>query len=138
MVQIDTHNTWQCRAEGQQCRTPVVPDQLRQCRAPIRKVTVSVSDQAFAHTKISYPHKDIVQKQAEQLWIAKDKGDQLFKAHASHGKHESVYILRVNNLGKVVARYVVEQPRLSIRRQIWVPKLIVTNLLGPNSPWGSK
>jgi hypothetical protein len=97
------------------------------------KVTISVSDQTLAHTKKGYPQKKIAQKQVEQLWIAKDK-DQLFKAHASHDKHESIYILRVNNLGKVVAKYVVKQPKSLVKRQIWVPKLIVTDLLGPNSP----
>jgi hypothetical protein len=84
------------------------------------KVIVSVSDQAFAHTKGSYPQKKIVHKQVVARYIAKDKGDQLFKAHASHDKHESIYILRVNNLGKGVARYVVKQPILSVKRQIWV------------------
>jgi demethoxyubiquinone hydroxylase (CLK1/Coq7/Cat5 family) len=41
--------------------------------------------------------------------VAKDKTSQPFKDHASHDRNQSNYILKVNNLGKVVAKYVYEK-----------------------------
>ena len=49
------------------------------------------------------------------------------------------YVLTWNRYGKVVAKYV--GPRTtnnSIKRSVWVPKVLVTNTLGPKPLWVPK
>jgi hypothetical protein len=59
------------------------------------------------------------------------------KAHASTDIPPS-YVLRRNNLGKVVATYVGNQSNIYVKRSLWVPKVFVANVEGPKSNWGPK
>ena len=49
------------------------------------------------------------------------------KAHAPHESMSSSYVLRRNNLGKVVATYVGNKPNIYVKRSLWVPKILVAN-----------
>jgi hypothetical protein len=57
------------------------------------------------------------------------------KTHASTNIPPS-YVLRRNNLGKVVATYVGNQSNIYVKRSLWVPKVLVANVEGPKSYWG--
>jgi hypothetical protein len=59
------------------------------------------------------------------------------KAHASRVIPPS-YVLRRNNLGKVVATYVGNESDIYVKRSLWVPKVLVANVEGPMSNWGPK
>ena len=54
------------------------------------------------------------------------------KAHAPHESMSSSYVLRCNNLGKVVATYVENESNIYVKRSLWVPKILVANTQGPN------
>jgi hypothetical protein len=58
-------------------------------------------------------------------------------AHASTDIPPS-YVLRRNNLGKVVTTYVGNQSNIYVKRLLWVPKVLVANVEGPKSNWGPK
>ena len=45
----------------------------------------------------------------------------------------SNYVLRCNNLGKVIATYVGNEPNIYVKRSLWVPKILVANTQGPNA-----
>ena len=59
------------------------------------------------------------------------------KAHASTNIPPS-YVLRCNKLGKVVATYVGAESNIYVKRSLWVPKVLVANVEGPNQSWGPK
>jgi hypothetical protein len=59
------------------------------------------------------------------------------KAHASRDIPPS-YVLRCNNVGKVVATYVGNESNIYVKRSLWVPKVLVANVEGPKSNWGPK
>jgi hypothetical protein len=59
------------------------------------------------------------------------------KAHASRDIPPS-YVLRRNNVGKVVATYVGNESNIYVKRSLWVPKVLVANVEGPKSNWGPK
>jgi hypothetical protein len=59
------------------------------------------------------------------------------KAHASRDIPPN-YVLRRNNLGKVVATYVGNKSNIYVRRSLWVPKVLVATVEDPKSNWGSK
>jgi hypothetical protein len=48
------------------------------------------------------------------------------------------YVLRRNNLGKVVATYVGNRSNIYVKTSLWVPKILVANVECPNSSWGPK
>ena len=61
------------------------------------------------------------------------------KAHASQSTFYASYMLKRNHRGKVVALYV--GPRTKdrvIKRNVWVPKVLVTNAKGPKQIWVPK
>jgi hypothetical protein len=60
------------------------------------------------------------------------------KIHASQESISSSYVLRRNNLGKVVTTYVGNKPNIYVKRSLWVPKILVANTQGPNANWGPK
>jgi cyanate permease len=60
------------------------------------------------------------------------------KTHASQESTSSSYVLRRNNLGKVVATYVGNQSNIYVKRSLWVPKFLVADAQGPNVNWGPK
>ena len=61
------------------------------------------------------------------------------KAHASQDNFYADYVLTWNHKGKVVAKYVGPRTQGSmIKRNVWMPKVLVTNVKGPNSNWVPK
>jgi hypothetical protein len=60
------------------------------------------------------------------------------KTHASQEGMSSSYVLRRNNLGKVVATYVGNESNIYVKRSLWVPKILVANTQGPNANRGPK
>ena len=86
-----------------------------------------------------------VKKQSTQAYKAKEvtnnslvpKRDKFQHIPKTHAPDDS-YVLRRNNLGKVVATYVGPQTNIYVKRSLWVPKILVTNVVGPNSNWGPK
>jgi hypothetical protein len=59
------------------------------------------------------------------------------KAHAYRDIPPS-YVLRRNNLGKVVSAYVGNESNIYVKRSLWVPKVLVANVESPKSNWGPK
>jgi hypothetical protein len=59
------------------------------------------------------------------------------KAHPSSDIPPS-YVLRRNNLGKVVTTYIGNESNIYVKRSLWVPKVLVANVEGPKSNWGPK
>jgi hypothetical protein len=59
------------------------------------------------------------------------------KVHASRDIPPS-YVLRHNNVGKIVATYVGSESNIYVKRSLWVPNVLVANVEGPKSNWGPK
>jgi hypothetical protein len=59
------------------------------------------------------------------------------KAPASRDISPS-YVLRRNNVGKVVSKYVGNESNIYVKRSLWVPKVLVANVEGTKSNWGPK
>jgi hypothetical protein len=59
------------------------------------------------------------------------------KANASRDIPPS-YVLRRNNVGRVVAMYVGNESNIYVKRSLWVPKVLVANVEGPKSNWRPK
>nr|ABF97065.1 retrotransposon protein, putative, Ty1-copia subclass [Oryza sativa Japonica Group] len=58
--------------------------------------------------------------------------------HASHCFFDASYVLRKNASGRVVAKYVGPRGKnVSIKRVLWVPKALVTNMRGPKQEYHS-
>jgi hypothetical protein len=53
------------------------------------------------------------------------------KAHASRDIPPS-YVLRRNNLGKVVATYVGNESNIYVKRSLWVPKVLILTWKAPS------
>jgi hypothetical protein len=53
------------------------------------------------------------------------------KAHAFRDIPPS-YVLRRNNVGKVVATYVGNESNIYVKRSLWVSKVLVANVEGPS------
>jgi hypothetical protein len=61
------------------------------------------------------------------------------KPHASQDNFYADYVLTWNRKGKVVAKYVGPRTKGTlIKRDVWVPKVHVTNTLGPKPTWVPK
>jgi hypothetical protein len=61
------------------------------------------------------------------------------KPHASQDSFYADDVLTWNHKGKVVAKYVGPRTKGTlIKRNVWVPKVLVTNTLGPKSTWVPK
>jgi hypothetical protein len=61
------------------------------------------------------------------------------KPHASQDNFYADYVLTWNHKGKVVAKYVGPRTKGTlIKRNVWVPKVLVTNTLGPKPTWVPK
>jgi hypothetical protein len=61
------------------------------------------------------------------------------KPHASQDSFYADYVLTWNHKGKVVAKYVGPCTKGTlIKRNVWVPKVLVTNAIGPKSTWVPK
>jgi hypothetical protein len=61
------------------------------------------------------------------------------KPHASQDSFYADYVLTWNHKGKAVAKYVGPRTKGTlIKRNVWVPKVLVTNTLRPKPTWVSK
>jgi hypothetical protein len=61
------------------------------------------------------------------------------KPHASKDRFYVDYVLTWNHKGKVVAKYVGPcTNRTLVKRNVWVPKVLMTNTLGPKPTWVPK
>jgi hypothetical protein len=61
------------------------------------------------------------------------------KLHASQDNFYANYVLTWNHKGKVVAKYVGPRTKGTMTKtSVWVPKILVTNTLGPKSTWVPK
>ena len=80
----------------------------------------------------AYPHQPM--PKTSQVKQAKKP-----KPHASQDSFYADYVLTWGHKGKVVAKYVGPRTKGSmIKRNVWVPKILVTNIQGPNSNWVPK
>jgi hypothetical protein len=58
------------------------------------------------------------------------------KPHASQDNFYADYVLTWNHKGKVVTKYVGPRTKGTlIKRNVWVPNVLVTNTLGPKPTW---
>jgi hypothetical protein len=61
------------------------------------------------------------------------------KPHAPQNSFYADYVLTWDHNGKVVAKYVGYRTKETlIKRNVWVPKVLVTSTLGPKSLWVPK
>ena len=72
------------------------------------------------------------------MWGTMNKYAYQPKAHAPRQSLTSCFVLKKNNSGKVFAKYVGKETNSYLNTSIWVPKILVTNMQGPKSSWGSK
>jgi hypothetical protein len=89
------------------------------------------------HQHVSKTPNTRLQVQSHPILPRRNLSPNKNKAHASSNIPPS-YVLRHNNHGKVVATYVGKESNLYVKRSIWVPKVLVTNVEGPKSNWGPK
>jgi hypothetical protein len=96
---------------------------------PRRKARLSTNMFARQNTRLQVRNHSIMPRRN----LSPNKN----KAHASRDIPPS-YVLRCNNLGKVVATYVGNESNIYVKRSLWVPKVLVANMEGPKSSWGPK
>jgi hypothetical protein len=61
------------------------------------------------------------------------------KSHAPQSSFYTDYVLTWDRKGKVVAKYAGYRTKDTlIKRSVWVPKILVTNTLGPKFLWVPK
>ena len=101
------------------------------------KATSSPSAQSHTQPKQVPNEKQGSQKPKESIWVTKNKFMHQPKIEAPRMSMSSCYFLGHNNSGKVVAKYVGNDKRAA-DKFIWVPKILVTNMQGPNINWGPK
>jgi hypothetical protein len=89
------------------------------------------------HQYVSKPSNTCMQVQNHPIMPRRNLTPNKNKAHASRDIPPS-YVLRHNNVGKVVATYVGNESNIYVKRSLWVPKVLVANVEGPKSNWGPK
>ena len=77
-----------------------------------------------------------VQKDKSSTKFVNAKGNQRFD-HNPNGIFNTSYMLKKNKFGVVIAKFVGNRNE-SIKRSIWVPKVLVTNMKGPKQMWVPK
>ena len=82
--------------------------------------------------------KQVSQKSKELMWGTMNKYAYQPKAHAPRQSLTSCFVLKNNNSGKVVAKYVGKETNVYVNTSICVLKILVTNMQGPKSNWGPK
>ena len=97
-----------------------------------RKATNYVSDQTKPKKKV-YQEKQVFQKPKESVWATKNKYAYQPKTYAPRQSLTSCFVLRNNNSGKVVAKYVGKETNIYRNTSIWVPKILMTNMQGPKA-----
>ena len=126
MVQFNLHSPRQCYASEWQC-------------PPHRngKATNRAPDQTKP-MKMMPKQKQVPQEPKESMWVTPNKYAYQPKAHAPQQSLSSCFVLKSNNRGEVVAKYVGKETNVYLNTSIWVPKILVTNMQGPKSNWGTK
>jgi hypothetical protein len=89
------------------------------------------------HQHVSKASNTCMQVQNHPIMPRRNLNPNKNKAHASRDIPPS-YVLRRNNVGKVVATYVGNESNIYVKRSLWVPKVLVANVEGPKSNWGPK
>ena len=72
------------------------------------------------------------------MWVAKNKFAYQPKTRSPQGSLSSCYVLKCNDRGKVIAEFVGDEKHDKRSMNIWVPKIVVTNMQGPKIDWGPK
>ena len=101
------------------------------------KATNSVPNQIKPKKKVSQ-QKQVQQKPKDSVWGTINKYAYQLKFQPHRQSLTSCFVLRNNNSGKVVAKYVGKETNIYRNTSIWVPKFLVTNMQGPKSNWGPK
>jgi hypothetical protein len=89
------------------------------------------------HQHVSKASNTCMQVQNHPIMHKRNLNPNKNKAHASRDIPPS-YVLRRNNVGKVVVTYVGNESNIYVKRSLWVPKVLVANVEGPKSNWGPK
>jgi hypothetical protein len=84
------------------------------------------------HKHVSKTSNTRLQVQNHPIMPRRNLSSNKNKAHASRDIPPS-YVLRRNNLGKVVATYVENESNIYVKRSLWVPKVLVDNVEVPKS-----
>ena len=101
------------------------------------KATNSAPDQTKPKKKV-YQEKQVFQKPKELVWATKNKYAYQPKTFAPQQSLTSCFVLKSNNSGKVVAKYVEKETNIYRNTSIWVHKILVTNMQGSKLNWGPK
>jgi hypothetical protein len=72
------------------------------------------------------------------MWVNPNKYAYQPKDRAPRKSLSSCFVLKCNNSGKVVAKYVGKETNIYKNASILVPKILVTNMQGSKSSWGPK
>ena len=91
------------------------------------KATNSAPNQTKPKKKV-YHEKHDFQKPKESVWATKNKYAYQPKTYAPRQSLTSCFVLRNNNSGKVVAKYVGKETNIYRNTSIWVSKILVTNM----------
>jgi hypothetical protein len=95
-----------------------------------RKATNSVPDQTKPKKKV-FQQKQVQQKPKESVWGTMNRYAYQPKFQPPRQSLTSCFVLKNNNSGKVVAKYVGKKTNIYRNTSIWVPKFLVTNIQGP-------
>ena len=88
--------------------------------------------------KMMPKQKQVSQKPKESMWVTPNKYAYQPKVHAPRQSLSSCFVLKSNNRGEVVAKYVVKETNIYLNTSIWVPKILVINMQGPKNILGPK
>jgi len=102
------------------------------------KATNFVPNHTKLEKKVTYKEKKISQKPKELIWGTPNKYAYQPKVHAPLQSLSLCFVLKSNNRGEVVAKYVGKETNVYKNTSIWVPKILVTNMQDPKSIWGPK
>ena len=80
--------------------------------------------------------KTWVQKEKSSTKFVNAKRNKKFDRNP-HGLFNTSYMLKKNSFGVVIAKFVGNKYE-SVKRSIWVPKVLVTNMNGPKQIWVPK
>ena len=88
------------------------------------KATKLSPDQTKPSKQVMYMQKKIMQKPKELIWATPNKYAYQPKAHAPRQSLSSCFVLKSNNHGEVVAKYVGKETNTYKNASIWVPKIL--------------
>ena len=72
------------------------------------------------------------------MWVTNDKYAYQPKSLAPRQSLSFCFVLKSNNRGEVVGKYVGKETNIYLNTSTWVPKILVTKMQGPKSNWGPK